>query len=306
MTDVVVLCTRNRPEEVTRCLASIAAQVALPQHVLVVDSSDDDATRRAVHSELVGWPAGSRLEHVPSRPALTHQRAVGLARTQADIVHFVDDDVDLDPGYFAAVGAIFGAQPDVLGVGGYVTNRAAWRVRRIDTWFGLDSRREGAVLASGRNVPVRTRPDAPIDVDWLSGCAMSYRRAALELEPPDESYPFEGEDVQLSHRVRRHGRLVVTPEASLVHHESDAGRIAGAAQVQAELATRHRRVVAAGSGLSPRAFWLSAYAQLVKYSVSGVLTMSRRRIEIARGTARAMRLARLPASVTPIDASAAD
>jgi GT2 family glycosyltransferase len=208
------------------------------------------------------------------------------------------------------VRAVFDEHSDVVGVGGFVTNQPSRRVRRLDEWTGLDSRRHGAVLASGRNIPVSERPSALLDVDWLSGCAMSYRRWVLDAEPPDESFPFEGEDVQLSHRVRRLGRLVVAPDADLVHHESGANRVAGAAQVVAEMTTRHRRVVATDSGLSARAFWVSAYAQLAKYAVTGVLTLSRRRLEVARGTARAMRIARLPpgaaVAVNPSDVSTAD
>src|SRR4051794_13293035 len=101
--DAVVLCTRNRPHEVATSLMTLAAQTEPAAQVVVVDSSDDDATRRVVDEMRATWPDGSRLDHVPSRPALTHQRVVGLARSRGAIVHFVDDDVELASEYLAVV-----------------------------------------------------------------------------------------------------------------------------------------------------------------------------------------------------------
>ena len=297
--DAVVLCTRNRPHEVATCLATLVAQTEPPEQVVVVDSSDDDATQRVVDQLRATWPEGSRLDHVPSRPALTHQRVVGLARTRGQVVHFVDDDVELAPDYFAVVRRTFAADDAIVGVGGFVVNGARRPVRRLDEWLGLDARVGGRVLPSGRNVPLRDPPPGPVDVEWLSGCAMSYRRAVLEREPPNEEFPFEGEDVELSFRVGRHGRLVVTPAARVVHHESRANRVAGVPQVEAELTTRYRRVLANPGRLSERAFWVSAYAQLVKYALWGAVTLSRRRLDVARGTARAMRVIR--ARARPLD-----
>lgn len=293
--DAVVLCTRNRPHEVATCLVTLAAQTEPAATVAVVDSSDDDATRRVVDQLRATWPEGSRLDHVPSRPALTHQRVVGLARTRGELVHFVDDDVELAPEYLAAVRGTFSTDDAIVGVGGFVVNASRVEARKLDELLGLDARIGGQVLASGRNIALRDEPTAPVDVEWLSGCAMSYRRAVLEREPPNEAFPFEGEDVELSYRVGRHGRLVVTPTARVVHHESAANRVAGIPQVEAELTTRYRRVVGNPDRLSERAFWISAYGQLVKYAVSGGVTLSKRRLDIARGTARAMRQIRASA-----------
>ena len=92
------------------------------------------------------------------------------------------------------------------------------------------------MLSSGRNIAVVTEPNGLLDVEWLSGAAMSYRRALLDREPPDEvSFPFEGEDADLSFRIGRHARLVVTPHAQYLHLESVVNRVAGAAQAEAEL-----------------------------------------------------------------------
>ena len=66
------------------------------------------------------------------------------------------------------------------------------------------------------------------------------------------SFPFEGEDADLSFRIGRHARLVVTPHAEYLHLESVVNRVAGVAQAEAELAARLRRVAAAPDRLSMR------------------------------------------------------
>jgi GT2 family glycosyltransferase len=281
VTDVVIVCTRRRPDQVAGCLDALVAQTHTPGEIVVVDSSGDGATADVV----AGY--GERVRYIHTEPALTHQRIVGIAATAGEIVHFVDDDVRLDSQYLATVMAAFagdGAHA-VAGIGGWIeAAQPPRRVRRIDEFFGLDSRLDGVVLRSGRNTPVRARPARPVDVDWLSGAAMSYRRSALERTPPDERYPFEGEDVALSSRIRRFGRLVVVPAATAFHLESDENRVAGAQQVAAELLSRHQRVADAGAPLSMRAFWWSVVGQVLVYGVTGVATGSKRRLGIARGT----------------------
>ena len=158
--------------------------------------------------ELAGsWPAASVIGHLRAEPGLTRQRAAGIDATTDPIVHFVDDDTVLDPGYFAAIVAAFEADPDgrVGGVGGFVTDQPAHRFRRVDALLGLDGAVEGVVLPSGRNVRVYTEPRGPLDVDWLSGCAMSYRRAVFASERPNLMLGRDrnGEDVELSYRVRQ-------------------------------------------------------------------------------------------------------
>ncbi len=298
----LVLCTRHRSADVVGALATVAIQTLIPPVVLVVDSSDDESTRDVVISAEVTWPGTSELRYIHTTPSLTHQRAIGIANTASEVVHFIDDDVRLDSGYIAGVMAVFAhsvnserpEQPStrmIAGVGGYMTGQGAkLKVKRFDRWFGLDSDHEGAVLPSGRNIPIVTEPKRAVDVAWLTGAAMSFRRSALELEPPDEiGFPFEGEDVDLSFRIGMHGRLIVTPTARYSHLESSANRVAGAQQARAELCARLLRVANNPQRLSHRRAVVAGVAQLIKFSVAGFITASPRRLQLARGTAQALR-----------------
>lgn len=290
VSDVLVLCTRNRPLEVRTCLETVRVQTHVPTRVLVVDSSDDDATERIVTDFATGWPSDSVIEHLRAEAGLTRQRSVGIDATAEDIVHFVDDDTVLETEYIRAIVDTFtGDQRGALGgVGGFVTNQPPHRFRRLDVWLGLDSPAEGVVLPSGRNVRVYTEPAKAIDVDWLPGCAMSYRRSVLATERPNLAVEHAGEDVELSYRVRQRFGLVITPRARIAHNESPRGRLAREQVVRIELIARYERVRAGTGRLSRRAFWISAVGQLVWYGAKGLVTFSGERLAVARHTAAGM------------------
>jgi GT2 family glycosyltransferase len=291
MADDLIICTRNRPDDLARCLDSVLRQRRLPTATTIVDSSDTDASQRVVDGYAARWPAEHTITYVAAERGLTHQRVVGLRTTRQPIVHFVDDDTVLEPNYVDGILATFAADTTgaIGGVGGFVTNQPEHRFWRVDEWLGMYSRHEGAVLPSGRNVRVSHEPVADLDVDWLPGCAMSYRRAVLDLAPPDERVPFEGEDVELSYRVRQHARLVVTPRARIEHLASPTNRESVEASCAAELVSRWRRVRSGVGSLSVPAFWVSAVGQLAWSAVKGVLTLSGERLGIARATARGIR-----------------
>ncbi|MCR5880655.1 glycosyltransferase [Phenylobacterium sp. J367] len=85
----VIVCTRERPQMLDACLASLAAQAAPPGQVVVVDN-DPAASARAVAE---GRP-GVTYVHEP-RPGLSIARNAGLTAAHGEFVAFTDDDVEL-------------------------------------------------------------------------------------------------------------------------------------------------------------------------------------------------------------------
>src|SRR6516225_9321922 len=93
--DDLIICTRHRPHDLRRCLDSVAVQTRVPTTTLVVDSSEDDDSKRVVDDFASRWPTDHTLVYVHSEPGLVHQRVVGLRESAAPIVHYVDDDTVL-------------------------------------------------------------------------------------------------------------------------------------------------------------------------------------------------------------------
>jgi GT2 family glycosyltransferase/SAM-dependent methyltransferase len=109
----VVVCTRDRAEQLRGCLASIAALEVPPDELVVVDNGDDDgATRRVAEQFSAGWVR-------EPMPGLSRARNAGIAATTSDIVAFTDDDVLVHPQWLSRLLSGFTA-PEVMAVTGLV------------------------------------------------------------------------------------------------------------------------------------------------------------------------------------------
>ncbi|HJW68990.1 MAG TPA: glycosyltransferase, partial [Candidatus Binatia bacterium] len=150
------------------------------------------------------------------------------------VVVYLDDDVVLDPGYLAAVARVYedDRSGQIGGVGGAQvpdpTPREGLLRRAACRLFLLDTYGRGVVKRSGR-ADHAFSPRSRMEVEFLSGCNMSYRREVLEAFRFDErldGYAL-GEDLQFSYRVSRRWKLVLTPDACLDHRHAGAGRPLG-------------------------------------------------------------------------------
>lgn len=253
LNDALIIATKDRPETLRLCLASVVGQDRPPGLIMVVDSSVPDDTEMVARSFDV--------QYLRSGPGLAKQRNAGLQAlpTSVDIVHFIDDDVVLEPGYFAAVAAVFD-DPSVAGAGGVMTNVPAGEGRFVDRIFFLDSQEPGTLLASGRNI-LASGLVRSSDVDWLSGCSMSFRRQALSAQPFDERIGYD-EDVEISLEVATHGRLVVTPRARLEHRQAPINRFSRDGLTSQYIVLRYRRVRRHIDRFSRLAFWWSGLGEI--------------------------------------------
>jgi glycosyltransferase involved in cell wall biosynthesis len=104
----IVVPTRDRPEMLERCLATVMASRRPDDDVLVVDSaSTDSASVRSV-AEAVG----ARLVRC-DRKGAAHARNTGWRAATHDLIAYTDDDVWLDEGWATAYAAASLAHPSV-------------------------------------------------------------------------------------------------------------------------------------------------------------------------------------------------
>src|SRR5204863_4084476 len=94
----VAVCTRNRPQDMERCLAALSSLRYPSLEIVVVDNAPQtDATERLVRR----YSASMRYVR-ESRPGLGWARNRAISETRGEVLAFTDDDVMVDAGWLEA------------------------------------------------------------------------------------------------------------------------------------------------------------------------------------------------------------
>ena len=204
----IVVPTRDRAEYLRVSLDSLLAQEAdAPFEVIVVDDGSTDDT------PAVAERAGARLIRLPARGPNAARNA-GLHEAEAELVLFVDDDIEAPPAWLAAY--LEGAErhPEADALGGPIRARFEGRTPR----------------SCGREpAPITTldlgAEDREAEFVWSANMAVR-RRAFERVGEFDEGLPQFGEEEEWLMRLHAAGgRVVYLADARLDHRraEGDAG-----------------------------------------------------------------------------------
>ncbi|MFQ5977095.1 MAG: glycosyltransferase family 2 protein [Candidatus Heimdallarchaeota archaeon] len=90
----IIVCTKDRPEHLNRCLSSIRASDPLFDEILIVDNGSQD--KEAV--SLVASEYDASYMYFPQR-GLARARNFGISKSQGDILIFADDDFSVKDGW---------------------------------------------------------------------------------------------------------------------------------------------------------------------------------------------------------------
>lgn len=208
----VAICTRDRPDDLDRCLTAVHQLPDDGQHVLVVDSaSRDDSTLRVCEKHGVRCVR----EDVPG---LDRARNRALRESRTPIVAFTDDDAAPDRGWLRALCRNF-TDPSVLCVTGLTmpieleTDAQEWYERTCSLARGFYRR-----VFDGTSHPV-------LLVGRIgAGANQAFRRDVLELVSPfdealDAGTPTRsGGDNDMYARILAAGYTIVYEPDALSWH----------------------------------------------------------------------------------------
>lgn len=156
----VVVASRDRAEMLDRCLASVRGALRAGDQLIVVDSASRDA---AAYAE-VALAHDALLVRCP-QPGVNRARNAGWRASDAPVVLFTDDDVEVEKGWADAFAGCFAEHPET----GFVTG-----------WIGVPPGQENT-----DDVAVKD-DDEPAVLDRLTrgtlghGASLGVRRQALE------------------------------------------------------------------------------------------------------------------------------
>jgi len=223
----IVIPTRNRADLVRSLLVNLNSLDCSPTQIIIIDSSDEPTLAETTkNSEDILYT------HVSVKSAAV-QRNIGMRQIKKETkyVCFLDDDVITPTDYLSTLISIL-EEKKAIGISGLAINSnlplrelpkgLAGLVHRI---FLLDSKREGVLLRSGINIPIRKPNQGSKYVDWLIGCSIwnLNRIEGLTFENNLTGQSL-GEDVIFSFRASKLGSLIVNSDVVLNHLESPVSR----------------------------------------------------------------------------------
>ncbi|WP_210411335.1 glycosyltransferase family 2 protein [Pseudarthrobacter sp. NIBRBAC000502771] len=224
----VVVCTRDRTQQLRSALLTILALDYAHFDVVVVDNAPathdtEELVRREFRDQRV------RLVSEPV-PGLSHARNTGLRHSSGEIVAFTDDDVVVDRSWLREIAAAFDAVPAAACVTGlvpagelrtptqgYFDSKVSWSRSLVPQVFSL------------ANPPVAL-PKFPFSPGAFgTGANFALRRQpALRLGGFDPALGVGtptggGEDIDMFTRVLLEGHALVVQPAAIVWHRHRDG-----------------------------------------------------------------------------------
>ena len=210
-----VVLTRGEPQRALRAVDSLSAGDLSPRVLVIDNNSDRLAARELVEACAEREPVSLRRSDRNLRCAGGRQLGVDL--TEGELILFLDDDAEFEPGAVDRLHAELSGTPR-----GGRRHRDRHLPRRGDPSFrGLDARLGGRRSVRTDRLPATLAelpPSGP--AGWVPGTAVMVRRDVLRRVPLDPGMRAYYEDNEWCYRVERAApgsfrRLI---EARAVHH----------------------------------------------------------------------------------------
>lgn len=240
----IIICTKNRPEDLKKAIESILTQTVLPNFVIISDASDDQKTSHLIQ-ELTKKHHLPLFKYIKSDiSSSTHQRNIGIKASKSDIIFFFDDDVVLEKDYIKETLSAYQNNPAVSGISGHMINHPVYN--KLLTLFRKLFLLPYYSINCCNTFQLSGFPRVSIITDYVSGSTFmegglcSYKKEVLDEYCFDETLQKYAlfEDLDLSYRVSQKYKLIRTPAARLYHYPSPRNRI-GIRAFRAKLAFNH-------------------------------------------------------------------
>lgn len=228
----MILCTRNRGEQLRTCLQKMAGVEPTRRDIefVIVDNGSTDDTQAVIEAFKPHAPFSVKSV-MAAEPGLARARNAGLAASTGDWLFFTDDDCYLEPGFFSKFERAVGQSGCDYG-GGQILLFSA----------DDDERVANLKVARLKRFPART---GVIAAGQIQGANMFFRRQVFDTAGPFNANlgagtRFPCEDIEMAARASRfgftgaqvpgftvyhhHGRKRNSPEAEKTVLEYDTGR----------------------------------------------------------------------------------
>ena len=215
----VAVCTRERPDDLERCLQALLLLDYPHLDLLVIDNAPtSDATEQVVRR----YPRVRYAREV--RPGLNWARNRAIVECRGEILAYTDDDAIVDVDWVTTLVRLFVEAPEVMAITGLVIpDQLATEAQRLFEMYGGFGRgfvRRWYRAAAGRPVA----PDHGGTGKFGTGANMAYRRRLFDLiggfDPALDvgTCTNGGGDLDMFFRVLKEDYTLVYEPSAIVRH----------------------------------------------------------------------------------------
>jgi GT2 family glycosyltransferase len=205
----IIIATYDRPDELARLLASLAAQLRSGDELIIAENGTPQPVKVP--------PNAPPLKHLHEpRGGKCRSQNRAIAESRGEVVVLLDDDLTVEARYLDAVERFFSEHPQFAAMAGRILPAEDPEAKVGANWIYLD-------------LPIFDRGDHVVEVPGVLGANMAFRRSALDAvglfdERLGPGAAGHEEETEMSRRLRRKGlRIGYAPDA-LVYHEVDPRR----------------------------------------------------------------------------------
>ncbi len=212
-----VVCTRNRPQALRRCLQALRQQSYSRAEIIVIDNGDEEETA------TVAREYGARYV-LEARPGVRFARNRAVREARGEVIAFTDDDCEPHPRWLASLAEEFATHPRLGCCTGPVLPSELQTPSQE-----LMERRGGFSRGFERRLFTESSdahrlPSYPLQA-WMFGTGgnMAFRRNVLELLNGFDDVLPTAEDLDIFYRVLHAGFELLYEPAAVVRHRHVRG-----------------------------------------------------------------------------------
>jgi glycosyltransferase involved in cell wall biosynthesis len=215
----VAVCTRNRSEDLARCLEAICNLDYSNLDILIIDNAPgDNSTQMLIENKF------PHLRYVREpRPGLNWARNRAIIEARGEIIAYTDDDVIVDKRWVSEMAILFTENPEVMSVTGlvvpYELETKSQALFEYYGGFGRGFQRKW-FRVENRKVPWKLLGAG----QFGTGANMAYRRCIFDeigyFDPALDvgTVTNGGGDLEMFFRILKEGHTLVYEPAAFVRH----------------------------------------------------------------------------------------
>jgi len=219
MDDIVVICTKDRSEELLRLIDSIEDNIK----IVIVDSS---LKKNILTNKNIVYIHKPKSNLIIARE-IAVKYILQNYETDNYVIHFLDDDCVVQKNYFKNINETFKSF-EAIGVTGFNIIYNEWKtvIKPLIKYIKYFRKNQGRFVIFGfalgcyENIGVK-------QVHWLPGFSMSIKAkylSTLKFDKYLSKFNCIGEDIDLSFQLNKYGKLYFNSNAQLKHFPSKINR----------------------------------------------------------------------------------